>query len=522
TKNHTISCPIKGKEEKVMPTLQEILGNKGVTLVLTKSNGEKPESVQLAAKAEVAPAVAVPATSYSFKRPKINMIVSSAPPAEIRVAVKKDIAEFRNEAETMIPDFVKRIVEAARTPETDEFFQRLQDDRRKLEAEIERLLALDPEYRNVVVVTYVLSLAQNAIESEAKSVFTRLVQIGFIARTHRTLDTTAPAGHVRFVGAEYELCPQFAKSPEAQMTIGALRRLVSANFKVGKEQKADKLALLFNEVAKKPMSVTDLKNDEKDGRILFYIPARPTERKKYPSGHVAFEVVFGKIKILGAVGGLETTANQIKDAGIFLRADMIYGGDLDSLHIQAENVWMLKTLRAWLIMGIQKVEEEEQKEQARAEREAKINAERQTLVAKATVSIDKILGRGNVGTAHLNWSELSPVDSFILKGEGGEEGPIPDLFFNFKRDRKGMVSVIEYPAWLEDVLGSYTEPRDPGPKYQNLGTLGIMLQAVYGKLVKLGRIDPNQPKPVKKQTEVVQPEEPVAPVVDAVPEAEQS
>jgi len=500
-----------------MASIQDLLKDKGITLVMPKVTGNGEENPA----PEVKPTVAAPALSsaFAFKRPTINKIVPTAPPADIRMAVKKDIAEFRNEAEAMIPDFVKRIVEAARTPEDDEFFPRLQDDRRKLEAEIERLLTLDPEYRNVVVVIYALAMAQNAIESEAKTVFGRLVQIGFIVRTHRTTDTTAPAGHVRFVGAEYELCSQFAKSPEAQMTIGALRRLVSANFKAEKEEKADKLVLLEREVAKSPMSLADLKNG-KNGRILLFIPSRSVGVKKYPSGWVAFETSASKIRVIGAVGGLENTAKQLHDAGVFLYCNMIFFGDLDSLHIQAENAWMLKTLRAWLIMGIQKVEEEERKENEKAEREAKINAEREALAVKATISIDKILGRGNVGTAHFNWSEFSPNDSFVLRGEDWGDNPITDLFFNFKRDRKGMVSVVEYPAWLKDVLDSYTEPRDPGMKYQNLGVLGLMLQAAYVKLVKSGRIDPNQPKSVKKQTEVVQPEEP-APVVSVeTPEAE--
>ena len=231
------------------------------------------------------------------------------------------------------------------------------------------------------------------------------------------------------------------------------------------------------------MTVADLLAG-KSGRVFMTAQDVKSNDHFLPGGALLAESDGTKVKALEARGHFQRVVSEIAEAGRTVPVSSLAEEKLDLGKRLPEDVFRhCRILHAVLRRGIF----EAQKESARQERVSKFQAEadveRETLMAKATVSVAEWLFTDAPGSAviYLGRKPWMVTTQAKVKGKFSEKDtPYFEVFFLVERTPDG-VRIAEYPERLEPLFGKqFFEAADPGERFEGLKyPLGSMLRTAF-------------------------------------------
>lgn len=409
---------------------------------------------------------------FSFQNRRVPRVGAILPTPEERQAALEEFKQFKADVAASMYDCVQNVrsIEAMSRDEAELYTEELDQSR----AAIKEMLSYTGAERLVSVVSYADAKTKTCPKTKGavETTLFELLSVGFLSEAKNN------NSDIRAYGKKYNLSPEFTKTPESTPIIGEIENLLretTANSRRVFEESFDALSRL---AGSDQISVEELKSG-KEGRILLFVPDNEVNNRFYKGGYILVESRSGIVKLVGAVSGPQRTGENVARYHGFVPVSSL---DQNRLVLETkvgdEQFKACCILQTWLRLAIGAAEEEADKENRKKAFAVQVEAERQELIPKATISFPEFVLSEKTGLAFVDFGRKP----FEIRNGGPRPKLVWEVFAVVERSDKGLVRVAFCPERLNEFFAENLEFRNPGQEFRNLGRLGQILRKKVGEI----------------------------------------
>lgn len=452
-------------------SLGDQLREKGVRFV-------EARKVQLAGKA----VTSVP-PKFNFRQPP------ALPKIDLTLPAPEQFEQERRNRETFIAqigpqmhDWVLCLRNLDELPDEDRKF--CSETEQQVVGAINRVLSdEDLDYRTSARLAWADALVRTcpARRGPVTETLERFVKDGFLVVVENGEQKQGVV--VRIYSKNYTLGVELRKNPQAQAVLEALNQLAARTAERGKKVFQDRVAELEAQVGEKVLTPAEVRAGE-DGRAILPVTdkVRESDGRFFRGGPILVEVHEGKVRVLDGAGAVQFFARQLGESGAFLGIGQLANEriDLGTARVPPEVFNRLVAIHDMVRRGLANAEQAEAWEAHKAEYWAKMDAEREELRSKATLSPEEFF-EGKIGIAFVDFG----TKPYIVrkKGDDGQirEEKVRGVFCLVERRDDGQIRVSECPDRLKTFFGGCQDWASPAERFEGLDQpLRGFLRACYG------------------------------------------